>query len=148
MVNLASEVANASLSSLPLPAVFCLFVYQVVFDSFSTPLTIARQAPLSEEFSKQEYWCGLPFPSPGDPPWLRDRTCSSCCISCISGKLFTTEPPGMPMNYLQIKNYPFSSPTESSPPQQKMFIKTKLKCIHTISHYTVIEIKLHTVPYK
>ena len=32
------------------------------------PWTIARQAPLSMEFSRQEYWSGLPFPSPGDLP--------------------------------------------------------------------------------
>ena len=31
-----------------------------------TPWTVARQAPLSLEFSRQEYWSGLPFPSPGD----------------------------------------------------------------------------------
>ena len=35
---------------------------------FATPWTIACQAPLSLEFSKQEYWSGLPFPSPGDLP--------------------------------------------------------------------------------
>ena len=35
---------------------------------FATPWTIARQAPLSMEFSRQEYWSGLPFPSPGDLP--------------------------------------------------------------------------------
>ena len=28
--------------------------------------SIAHQAPLSMEFSRQEYWCGLPFPSPGN----------------------------------------------------------------------------------
>ena len=33
-----------------------------------TPWTVARQAPLSIEFSRQEYWSGMPFPSPGDPP--------------------------------------------------------------------------------
>ena len=33
-----------------------------------TPWTVALQAPLSVEFSKQEYWKGLPFPSPGDLP--------------------------------------------------------------------------------
>ena len=32
----------------------------------ATPWTVARQAPLSMEFSRQEYWSGLPFPSPGD----------------------------------------------------------------------------------
>ena len=35
---------------------------------FATPWTVARQAPLSMEFSRQEYWSGLPFPSPGDLP--------------------------------------------------------------------------------
>jgi len=37
-----------------------------VSDSFSTPWTVAHQAPLSVGFSRQEYWSGLPFPSPGD----------------------------------------------------------------------------------
>ena len=31
---------------------------------FATPWTVARQAPLSMGFSRQEYWSGLPFPSP------------------------------------------------------------------------------------
>ena len=35
---------------------------------FVTPWTVARQALLSMEFSRQEYWCGLPFPFPGDLP--------------------------------------------------------------------------------
>ena len=35
---------------------------------FVTPWTVAHQAPLSIEFSRQEYWSGLPFPSPGDLP--------------------------------------------------------------------------------
>ena len=33
---------------------------------FVIPWTVAHQAPLSMEFSMQEYWSGLPFPSPGD----------------------------------------------------------------------------------
>ena len=32
------------------------------------PRTVARQAPLTMGFSKQEYWSGLPFPSAGDLP--------------------------------------------------------------------------------
>ena len=32
------------------------------------PCTAVNQAPLSMESSRQEYWSGLPFPSPGDPP--------------------------------------------------------------------------------
>ena len=35
---------------------------------FATPWTVAHQAPPSMGFSRQEYWSGLPFPSPGDLP--------------------------------------------------------------------------------
>ena len=35
---------------------------------FAIPWTVAHQAPPSMRFSRQEYWSGLPFPSPGDLP--------------------------------------------------------------------------------
>ena len=35
---------------------------------FANPWTVAHQAPLSLRFSRQEYWSGLPFPSPEDLP--------------------------------------------------------------------------------
>ena len=35
---------------------------------FAAPSTVAYQDPTSMGFSKQEYWSGLPFPSPGDLP--------------------------------------------------------------------------------
>ena len=35
---------------------------------FATPWTVAHQAPLFMGFSRQEYWSGVPFPSPGDLP--------------------------------------------------------------------------------
>ena len=35
---------------------------------FATPWIVARQAPLFMEFSRQEFWSGLPFPTPGDLP--------------------------------------------------------------------------------
>jgi len=41
-------------------------------------------------FPRQEYWCGLPFPSPGDLPNPRLLH----YISCIIGEFFTAEPPG------------------------------------------------------
>ena len=41
--------------------------HSVVSDSV-TPRIVAHKAPLSMEFSRQEYWSGLPFPSPGDLP--------------------------------------------------------------------------------
>ena len=43
-------------------------VGRLVMSDSATPWTVACQAPLSMEFSKQEYWSGLPFPSPGDLP--------------------------------------------------------------------------------
>ena len=42
--------------------------HSVMSDSYATSWTVAHQAPLSTEFSRQEYWSGLPFPSPGDLP--------------------------------------------------------------------------------
>ena len=39
-----------------------------VMDDSATPWTVALQAPLSMEFSRQEYWSGLLFPPPGDLP--------------------------------------------------------------------------------
>ena len=36
--------------------------------ALATPWTVAGQAPLSMGFPRQEYWSGLPFPSPGDLP--------------------------------------------------------------------------------
>ena len=37
---------------------------------FATPWTVAHQVPLFMEFSRQNYWSGLPFPPPGDLPYL------------------------------------------------------------------------------
>ena len=45
----------------------CMLTRSVVSDSV-TPWTAAPQAPLSTGFSRQEYWSGLPFPTPGDLP--------------------------------------------------------------------------------
>ena len=44
---------------------------------FATPWTVAYQAPPSMEFSRQEYWSGLPFISPGDVP---DQGLNSCLL--------------------------------------------------------------------
>ena len=46
----------------------CGLSRSVESDSSVTPWAVAHQAPLSTEFSKQEYWGGSPFPSPGDLP--------------------------------------------------------------------------------
>ena len=54
--------------------------------------TVARQAPLPMEFSRQEYWSGLPFLLPGDLP--RDRTRVSCLLHWQVGSL-PLAPPGV-----------------------------------------------------
>ena len=61
----------------------CLSLSCVQF--FVTPWTVANQAPLSMEFSRQEYWTGMPFPSPGDLPDPEIKPASlASCISYIS----------------------------------------------------------------
>ena len=61
---------------------------------FATPWTLAHQFPLSMGFSRQEYWSGLPFPSPGDltNPGIEPASAASALV----GRFFTTEPPGKP----------------------------------------------------
>ena len=63
---------------------------------FETPWTVARQAPLSMRFSRQEYWSGLPFPSPGNLPDRRIEL-SSLTASALAGGFFTTKLSGKPM---------------------------------------------------
>ena len=51
-------------------------------------------SPLSMEFSRQEHWSGLPFPTPGDLPVPRIEPVSSA----LAGEFFTTVPPGKPQH--------------------------------------------------
>ena len=68
---------------------------------FVTPGTVALQAPLSMAFSRQEYWSGLPFPSPGDLPNPGIKPVSPA----LAGKFFTTEPPEKPKEvYMSLFN--------------------------------------------
>ena len=59
---------------------------------FATPWTVAHQAPPSIEFSRQEYWSGLPFPSPGDlpAPGIEPRS------PTLRADALPSEPPGNP----------------------------------------------------
>ena len=59
---------------------------------FATPWTVAYQAPPSMGFSRQEYWSGLPFPSPGDlpNPGIEPRS------PAFQADALTSEPPGKP----------------------------------------------------
>ena len=62
------------------------FSHWVVSNSFVTPWTVARQAPLSVGFPRQKYWSGLPFPFSKGSAWPRDQTQVSC-ISCIGRQI-------------------------------------------------------------
>jgi len=70
-----------------------------------TPWTVARQALLSVEFSRQEYWRGLPFstlgelPKPGIEPL-------SLASPALAGR-FTTAPPGKPLNLNSNMYFPY-----------------------------------------
>ena len=61
----------------------------------ATLWTLARQAPLSREFPRQEYWSGLPFPSPGALPDPGIEPVS-LVSSALADESFTTEPLGKP----------------------------------------------------
>ena len=60
----------------------------------ATPWTVAPQAPLSMEFSRQEHWSGLPFPSSGDLP---DPQINLGSLALQADSL-PSEPPGKPKN--------------------------------------------------
>ena len=86
---------------------FLVFVFQIVLFLhvllcvcvlrhvwlFTDSLTVACQAPMFTEFSRQEYWSGLPFPTPGHLPDSRMEPGSPVSLALATG-FFTTEPPG------------------------------------------------------
>ena len=59
---------------------------------FATPWTIAHQAPLSTEFSRQEYWSRLPFPFPGNLPYRGIEH----WFPALQADSLLCEPPGKP----------------------------------------------------
>ena len=59
------------------------------------PWTVAYQAPPSMGFSRQEYWSGVPFPSPGDLPDSGIKPGSPA----FQAYALTSEPPGKPLRY-------------------------------------------------
>ena len=86
-----------ALRALGLEQVVCVCVLAQSVQLFATPWTVAHQAPLSMEYSRQECWSGLPFPPPGDLP-----DPGTDLVSLVSPALKTdslpTAPPGKPMN--------------------------------------------------
>ena len=60
-----------------------------VVSDFASPWTVAHQAPLSMEFSRQEYWSELPFSPPGDLPDPGIEPTSPASPE-LTGRFFTT----------------------------------------------------------
>ena len=65
------------------------------------PWTVAHQAPLFMEFSRQEYWSGLPFPPPGDLPDTGIKSLSPA----LAERFITADPPGKTFIYVCIYIY-------------------------------------------
>ena len=74
--------------------VTCVHAACLVMSDSAVPCIIANQAPLSIEFSKQEYWSGLPCPPPGDlpNPGIKPR------LSALQVDSLPSEPPTKPKN--------------------------------------------------
>ena len=68
-----------------IPSLYCVWL-------FETPWTVTHQTPLSKGFFKQEYWSGLPFPTPVNLPDPGIKPTSPVTLA-LGGKCFTTEPP-------------------------------------------------------
>ena len=81
--------------------------------TLAIPWTVAFQAPLSRRFSRQEYWSGLPFPSPGDlpNPDIKPR------LPALQADDLPTELWGKPNHFLSYSLIPRSpNPGQTSPP--------------------------------
>ena len=73
---------------------------------FEIPWTVACQAPLSMEFSRQEYWSGLPFSSSGDHPTQGSNLLLLCPLhwqadTLPPGYCATREAPGVDLSFCQ-----------------------------------------------
>ena len=68
-----------------------------------TSWTVAHQAPLPMELTRQEYWSGLPFPSPGDLPDPRIEAGSPA----LQADSLSSEPQGKPLSVILGYNFLF-----------------------------------------
>ena len=89
---------------------------------FAAPWTVAYQVPESIEFSSQEYWSGLPFPTPGNLPGPGINPTSPGSLA-LASRFITTEPPGKHISkkYLT-KNRIFFSNCYHQPMYKSLFL--------------------------
>ena len=110
---------------------------------FVTPWTVACQAPLSMEFSRQEYWRGCHFLPQGI--FLTQGANLCLCVSCKVRGFFTTVPPGkpcFPYMYIYIHTYTHTHTHTHLYTHIHTYTHTH---IHTYTHiYTHIHTYTHT----
>ena len=88
---LSCDLGNRnSIFSLKFQLCMCAKLFQLLANS-ATLWTLGSQNPLSNGFSTQKYWSGLPFPSPGDHPHPGIEPASPVSPA-FAGRFFTTEP--------------------------------------------------------
>ena len=93
-------------------------------NSVVTLWTVAHQAPLSTEFSRQEYKGGLPFPSPGDFPDPGIELASPRSPA-LAHEFFATVPPGKPQDFI-LKNISenLKKPSKQGNPKEMQTIQS------------------------
>ena len=114
---------------------------------FATPWTAAYQAPPSMGFSRQEYWIGLPFPSPEDlpNPGIEPVSLPS---SVSAGKIFTTIATWEALTNLNcpssddLSSLPRSSPEHS---QSNLPIPLPRSMLHYASLYQIIMVRVRVI---
>ena len=99
--------------------------------SFSTPWTAVHQDPLSTGFSRQGYWSGLPFPSPGDllNPGIKSGS------PALQADSLPSAPPGKPRKKELVAQSAWKKP---KCPSTKEWIK-KMWYIYTMEYYTAVK---------
>ena len=89
------HVRNGVVGADPVPAVKAKVKSLSRVRLFATPGTVAYQAPPSMGFSRRECWSALPFPSPGDLPYLGIEP----GYTTLQADPFPSEPPGKPSHW-------------------------------------------------
>ena len=115
--------------------------YLLFHPCVTTPWTVAHQAPLSLEFSRQKFWNGFPFPAPGD---LSDPG-MECMSPALASRFFTTASHGNPMDMFLTSIYMYAS---TGPPYKNKQMTDKLVDAITTStililHFVMREDKMY-----
>ena len=92
--------------------------------TLATSWTVALQAPLSMGFSRQEYWSGLPFPSPGDLP----NPGMELAYSALGGGILYHWTSGKPLGWGELN----SKNTHSSDKPADWWVSLKKGCNHVL----------------